>query len=728
MRIDRQKGDVVSTAVAGAGSRGMPVVGAMLTAAMAAACGPSYPPPPDTRVEIVVDTLHGVPIADPYRWLEDRDAPETRAWINAQNEYAELIVGRTPLRDHMEERLGQLMDIDDAGSPRKAGDYQYFTLRRSGEDLPILYRRPVPGDEEEARRPIDPAGDYEVVLDPHTMDAEHTTRVSMVGFSDDGSLMIYSVRDGGEDEQRIRVRDLETGVDLPDSLPWSLYGNISFSPDDGGFYYVRRSREVGPRVLYHALGTDTEDDRLIFGDGYEPTAFINLNQADEGRYLIFGVQHGWARTEVHFQDVESGGGVQTLVDDVDARFYSRFIEGELYMRTDLEADRNRLVAVDLGAPARENWREVIPEGDDVMENFTWIDDKLYVTYLNDASNQIRVFEKDGTPAGEVPIPEFNSASIRGGDDGEAFLTLASFTSPSVTYRVDLETGEREEWDRREVDWDPEGVVVEQVWRTSSDGTRAPMWVIHHEDVELNGQNPTLLTGYGGFYVARKPGFSTTAAAWLEMGGVYAVATLRGGSEYGESWHRDGMLLNKQHVFDDFISAAEWLIDSGYTTPDRLAIQGGSNGGLLVASAFTQRPELFRAVVCTVPDIDILRFFKYTRNNNAPAMLEYGSSEDRDQFEAIRAFSPYQNVREGTDYPAVMFATGDLDTRVPPLAARKTTARMQAATTSGLPVILRYHPKRGHAAGGGLPMSRRIVDTAMQLTFLLQQLGVEWPSE
>jgi prolyl oligopeptidase len=213
-----------------------------------------------------------------------------------------------------------------------------------------------------------------------------------------------------------------------------------------------------------------------------------------------------------------------------------------------------------------------------------------------------------------------------------------------------------------------------------------------------------------------------------MGGVYAVATLRGGSEYGESWHRDGMLLNKQHVFDDFISAAEWLIDSGYTTPDRLAIQGGSNGGLLVASAFTQRPELFRAVVCTVPDIDILRFFKYTRNNNAPAMLEYGSSEHRDQFEAIRAFSPYQNVREGTDYPAVMFATGDLDTRVPPLAARKTTARMQAATTSGLPVILRYHPKRGHAAGGGLPMSRRIVDTAMQLTFLLQQLGVEWPSE
>ena len=688
------------------------------------ACSPTYPDPPDTRVEVVVDTIHGIAIPDPYRWLEDRDAPETRTWIKTQNEYAEKIVGQSPLRSEIEARLTRLMDIDDVGSPREAGDYQYFTLRRAGHDLPVLYRRPIPKNGEDTYQPIDPAQIYEMVIDPHEMDPGHTTRVGIVDFSNDGRLMIYNVKDGGEDEYRIQIRDLTRGVDLADSLPRSLYGNISFSSDDLGFYYVQRSREIGPRVLYHTLGTKSEADRLIFGEGIAPTAFINFSYHDEGEILLFSVQHGWARTDVYFQDLSSGKPIQTVVEGEDARFYTRYLDGELYMRTNLDADKNRLVAVDLGQPDREAWREVIPEGPDVLENFDLIDDRWYVTYLHDASNRIEVFERNGTPAGEISVPKHHTAVIRGYREGTALLTLSSFTNPSTTYLIELgATEEPTVWDRREVEWDGSGLIVEQVWRTSKDGTRAPMWIIHHKNIELDGRNPTLLTGYGGFYSPRKPSFNTYAATWLEMGGVYAVATLRGGSEYGESWHRDGMLLNKQHVFDDFISAAEQLIELGYTSPDKLGIQGSSNGGLLVAAAFTQRPDLFRAVVCTVPDIDILRFFKYTTNNNAPALLEYGSSEHRDQFEAIRRFSPYQNVRAGTDYPAVFFATGDLDTRVPPLGARKTTARMQAATSSGLPVVLRYHPKGGHAAGRGVPFSRRIVDTAMELTFLAQQLDL-----
>jgi prolyl oligopeptidase len=419
-----------------------------------------------------------------------------------------------------------------------------------------------------------------------------------------------------------------------------------------------------------------------------------------------------------------GGSVTPVAVDLDARFYPRVIDGTLYMRTDFEADKNRVVAVDFSNPDREHWREVIPESEDVMEDFTLIKDRWYVTYLHDVSNQIKIFEKNGTPAGELDIPELHSASISGGRNGQAFLTLSSFTTPETVYRIDLATGERTIWEQQKPNWNGDGVVVRQVWFMSPDGTRAPMFVMHRKDITLDGQNPTLLTGYGGFYVARKPGFSTTGALWVELGGVYAVATLRGGSEFGESWHRDGMLVNKQHVFDDFISAAEWLVDSGYTSPGKLAIQGASNGGLLVGAAFTERPDLFRAVGIGFPDVDILRFFRHTTNNNAPALLEYGDARIPEQFEAIRQYSPYQNVRPRTRYPAVMFTTGDLDTRVPPLGARKMTARLQAATTSGLPVILRYHAKAGHAGGRGLPFSRRVEDVAMEMTFLLQQLGVE----
>ena len=693
-----------------------------LLATFAVSCSPDLSPP-ETIVDDRVEQMHGIPIPDPYHWLEDRTSIETQDWVNQQNQYAEQVVGNSPVRKHIEERLRGLNDIAISPSPREVGDYHYFSLRLPGNDLPVIYRKKLQESEEANSSPINPFEEFETVLDPHGLSPENTTRFSIIDFNKDGNLMLYSVRDGGEDEIRIRTRNVFTSTDLPDSLPRSLYGSVLFSHDQKGIYYVKRSRTIGPRVMYHKLGTEISEDRVIFGEDCVPEQFINVKEVKDGRYLLFTVQHGWAKSEVHFMDKAGDKAVRTIVDDIDARFYTSFIDGELLMRTDYGADNNRLLAIDLENLDRANWREGIPEKKDVMESFVKIEDKFYVTYLNNGSNEIKVFDEEGDSVGEISVPAFHRASIKSRGEKKAHLTVESFLTPSTIYNIDLASGDRSLWNKREVNWFPDNYVVEQVWRKSKDETSLPMWIVRHKDQELNGQNPTWLSGYGGFYAARKPGFSATVALWLELGGVYAVATLRGGSEYGESWHQAGMLLNKQNVFDDFISAAELLIDQGYTNSDRLLIQGGSNGGLLVGAALTQRPELFRAVLCGFPDVDILRFPWYSTSNNAPALLEYGDSRIPEHFQVIREYSPYQNVVTDTDYPAVMLTTGNLDTRVPPSAALKMTARLQASTASGYPVILRYHQKAGHAAGRGLSFNRRIIDTAMELTFAVQELEV-----
>jgi prolyl oligopeptidase len=676
------------------------------------------PQPPVTRVENVTDAIHGMAFVDPYRWLEDQDGAETRRWLAAQETYAEQVIGRPPHRARFESRLRELMDRPDVGRPQKGGDFEYFTLRRRGQELAVICRRPAAQSKEK----IDAAKPYDVVIDPHPMSAGQTTTVDLIAVERDGKRLIYGVRDGGQDERELRIRDLAAGRDLPEQYPNALYDGASFRADGTGFYYVRRSRQTGARVRFHAWGTPIERDAVVFGEGYGPRSFVNLTQADEGRWFIYTVQHGWARTEVFVQDVKNAGPIVPIVTDADARFYPRFVEGELWMRTDLDASNNRLVAVDLARPARATWRTVVAERDEVMEDFALIGGKLYVTYLRDAANRIRVFNKDGSEAGEVAVPPFSSASIRADGEKQAVLTVESFLAPETTWRIDLETGARTEEDSPEIPWTADAFEVEQVWATSKDGTRLPVFVVRRKDMPKDGTVPVYLTGYGGFYAPSKPRFSPAAAAWLEGGGAYALAILRGGSEYGERWHRAGMLINKPRVFEDFIAAGEWLVANRYTSPARLAIAGVSNGGLLAGAALTMRPDLFRAVVCGFPDVDILRFNQYTHANNMPALLEYGDAAIREQFEVIRQYSPYQHVRPGVAYPAVMVTSGDLDTRVPPLAARKFTSRLQAATSSGRPVILRYHPKAGHATGRGLPLSRRIEDAAAELTFLRTQLG------
>ena len=692
----------------------------LAAASLATACRGPYPPPPHTPRDPVADTLHGVEFIDDYRWLEEQYSPATRAWIAEQNAYAERIVGGKALRAELAGRLRELMDVSGALLPRRAGDYEYFSFRRPGREVAAIHRRPVPAEREYG--PIDPAGDFEVVLDPLDIHPDGTTGVSIRDFSPDGRLMLYAIRDGGRDEVSIRVRDLATGKDLPDRLPKYLYGRVSFNEDGSGFRYVSRSRETGGRVRLHLLGTAVADDVELFGEGHGPERFIGFTEGGNGRYMVYTVQHGWARTDVYLQDLRADGEPEPIVVGAPARFGVRFVRGDLWLLTNLDAPRNRIVAVDPRNPGPDpaNWRVVLPEAEDVLTGYQVVGDRIYADYLHNVGSRIVRHDMYGTRIDELPVPEHHMATLRPWRDGTALLTLTSLTTPSHVLEIDLQTLETTEWLPSAVPFDGDGYEVGQHWYTSADGTRGPLYVAHRKGLEPGGDTPALLYGYGGFNVSLLPRFDARAAVWMERGGVYAVATLRGGGEFGETWHRGGMLENKANVFDDFLAAAEWLIDRGYTNPGRLAIRGVSNGGLLVANAMITRPDLFRAVFCGFPDLDMVRFNRFTDTNNMPALLEYGNAAVSEEFEVLQAISPYQNVLDGVDYPAVMLTQGDLDTRVPPLQARKMAARLQAATGSGLPVILDYDPRAGHA--GGRTFSRRVRNAAMELAFLLGQVG------
>ncbi len=712
-------------------------------------CGGSAPPlvAPMTRVDTVTDTLHGETFPDPYRWLEQQDAPETREWLAAQAAYADRVLPRDETRLALERRLAQLIDRAEIGAPRRGGHFEYFTLRRVGEELPAIYRRPAPeapapplstnggsGAERSgapapaARAPIDPTSRYETVVDPRPLSPDATTRVELVAVDRDGRYLVYAVRDGGQDEHQLRVRDLAANQDLADRFAPGLYSSVVLTSEGDGFYYSLRSRQTGARIRKHLWHTDPAADALVFGEGYGPTTFVSVLQSEDGAWLVFTAAHGWASTDVFALDRTTAGATPFAVaQGLGARFYPRFVGGELWLRTDLDAPNNRVVAVNLRQPARARWRVVLPEQSDVLEDAVVIGDAIYGHYLREAASRIVRFDRRGANGVVVEVPAMSSASLRGDGPGQAVLTVESFAAPEQSWRVDLATGARTIERGPEIPWDGAGVEVRYGAATSKDGTRVPVWVVHKKGLPRTGATPTLLFGYGGFYAAQRPSFTPLAGAWVEAGGVYAVAILRGGSEFGEPWHRAGMLENKPRVFEDFIAAGEWLVSEKYASPATLGITGASNGGLLVGAALTQRPELFSAVLCAFPDVDILGFNRYTANNNLPALLEYGDAAIKEQFDVIKGYSPYQRVRAGTSYPAVMVTSGDLDTRVPPLSARKFTARLQASSTSGRPVILRYHPKAGHAANYGMPLSQRVQQAAAEMAFMMRELGLPMPA-
>lgn len=659
---------------------------------------------PSTRQDNVREVIHGVEVVDPYRWLEDSDSAETRRWIDAQNAYAHSLLDKQPIRKSISRRLMQMLRHDQIGLPVQRNGYYFFTKRAAGQELWSIYRRRGAN------------GSDELLVDGDNLSPDHRTSASMLDVSDDGALLAYSLRRGGEDETEIHIHGLE------EHLPRALYLGFAWKSDKTGFYYTVGRRDIGKRLYYHALGSNPTDDREIFGKGYGADTWIEPAVSENGRWLLISIQRGWARGELYFQNLADGGPIRPLITGIDAKFNPHFAGDFLLVQTDWNAPKSRILKIDLRHPAREDWREAVPAGADSMEDSSVIGGRLFVNYLRNVSSRIEQFTLGGERLGQVSLPVPGTGGIHGrADQNEGVLYFSSFTEPYSINLHDVSTGAQHLWYRDAVPFKSDRFETEQVWYESKDGTRVPMFLIHRKGLKPAGGTPTILYGYGGFNVSITPRFDPAVAWWIEHDGMYAVANIRGGGEFGEEWHRAGMLAKKQNVFDDFIAAAEWLIRKNYTNPEKLAIRGGSNGGLLVAAALTQRPELFRAVVCWHPDLDMVRYYKFTRNNNPPALLEYGNAADPVQFKFLYAYSPYQRVRPGTKYPAVLLTSGDADTRVPPEQARKMTARLQAATASGRPVLLLYDSKAGHA--GGEPLSRIVEDSALELAFLSWQLGV-----
>jgi prolyl oligopeptidase len=683
---------------------------ASLLACLGFAAAQSGGPPP-TRRDNVKETLHGGELTDPYRWLEDQNSPETRAWIEAQNKYTDGLLGNRPERAEISQRLGELLKVDTVGLPTERGGRYFFSKRRADQDLSILFMR------------NGATGADEVLVDPHPMSKDHTTSVGLAGVSDDGKLIAYSIREGGADETSIKLMNVDTRAELPDMLPKFRYFGISLKPDKSGMYYTRFGAE-GARVYFHTMGAGPASDTEIFGKGYGPEKIIYSSLSDDGRWLAVVVLHGSSadQTEVYVRDETTKGPLSTVVKDVPARFIPDFAGDKLLIQTNWKAPKGRVLAVDARNPAQANWKEIVPEGSAVMEGITTAGGQVFVNYTENASTKLKAYTPEGKLIREVALPTIGTVSGVGGrwQSKEAFYTFESFLTPATNYRYDVASGAATVWSKPNVPVESDKFEVKQVWYASKDKTRVPMFLVYRKGLQLNGANPALLTGYGGFNVSNTPGFSRDAVLWAEHGGVYALANLRGGGEFGEEWHKAGMLDRKQNVFDDFYGAAEFLIASKYTSAKKLAVAGGSNGGLLVGAALTQRPELFGAVVCFYPLLDMLRY-----QNFLVAKFwvpEYGSSENAEQFKVLRAYSPYHNVKAGVKYPAVLFVTGDADTRVAPLHARKMAALVQASTGSDKPVLLKYDVKSGHS--GGRPVSKIIEDTADEMSFLFWQLGME----
>jgi prolyl oligopeptidase len=667
--------------------------------------------PPATRRDDVREVMHGLELVDPYHWLEDADSTETRAWIAAQNDYTRSFLDAIPVRDRMRTRFREMLIHDSIGAPIQRLGVYFFLKRGAEQDLWSVYRRAGIG------------GQDELLIDPDPMSSDRTLSIGAVAPSEDARLLAYGIRHGGEDETELRVFDVNERRDLPDRLPRGLYQNISWKKDGSGFYYSLARRGIGRRIYFHALGTDADSDREIFGAGYRPENGIFPHASEDGNYLLAMVWWGWLKVELHVQDLRNDGPFRPLVSGIDAKFYPQFAGDYLIVQTDWGAPNGRILRIDLREPAREKWREIVPEAADAILSFAVIGDKVFVNYLHNVTARIAIFSFDGEPLAKMPLPGDGTAGIYGryGRD-EGIVYFGSYTTPYSIYRYNSASGKSDLWYRDAVPFESENFAMRQVWYSSKDGTRVPMFIVHRKDLVLDGNRPTVLYGYGGFSFSLTPQFNHGAAWWIERGGVYAVPNLRGGGEFGEAWHRAGMLEKKQNVFDDFIAAAEWLVANGYTNPDKLSISGGSNGGLLVGAVMTQRPDLMRAVYCWHPDLDMVRFHNYTKNNNPPALLEYGNPADPAQFRFIHAYSPYEHVRPGTKYPAMLLTSGDADTRVPPAQARKMTARMQAATASGLPILLYYDTHAGHA--GFKPTSKVIEDLSLEWAFLAWQLGIE----
>jgi prolyl oligopeptidase len=674
---------------------------------------------PATAALDTTDVLHGEIISDPYRWLEDGDTRETREWTVRQNALTEAYLANVSTREPIRRRLDQLLAIGVLGVPTPVRG-RYFYVRRDGrQNQPVLYWR------------IGVEGADRVAVDPNALNSEGTTALDWYYPSEDGRLLAYGLSQDGSEESVLQILDLDSGHHLPDRIPRMRAASLAWLPDGRGFYYTRYpARDEVPTgeehyhrsVYYHALGADPTADPLLYRP-FQKEYWPGVQLSPDGRWLILQVARTFDQTDLYLQDLSSNGPLVPVAENLPASFEGEIAHGRLFLRTNLDAPTYRLYAVDPERPERESWREIVPpRPDSVLESVQVARERLALTYLEHASSRLHLTDLEGRPVGEVGLPQLGSVfGVDAEWDGEElFYGFSSYTVPPRVYRIDLSAGRSSVWRQVEADVDPSRFTVQQVSYASKDGTPISMFLVHPKALHRNGDNPVYLTGYGGFNISMTPAFSRSLLVWLERGGVLAIPNIRGGGEYGESWHQAGILHRKQNSFDDFIAAAQWLIDEGYTNPDRLAAAGGSNGGLLVGAVVTQRPELFRAAVIQVPLLDMLRYHRFLI-----ARLwipEYGSAEDPAQFQWLRAYSPYHQVRDGIPYPSVLLATAESDTRVDPMHARKMAARLQAATSSDRPVLLRLESRAGH--GAGKPLSKLLDELTDSWTFVFSELGVQ----
>jgi prolyl oligopeptidase len=687
--------------------------------------GPRLVYPPARQVDHV-DVYHGVEVADPYRWLEDLDSAETRAWVEAENRLTFACLDGIAARPAIRRRLTELWNYEKYGLPTRAGGRYFFAKNDGLQNQSAIY----------TLERLD--GTPELLIDPNTLSADGTIALTSYSVSDDGRLMAYGLSSGGSDWEEWRVRDVTTGRDLPDRLAWVKFSNIAWTHDSRGFFYSRYDEpEAGEqleqanyfqKLYYHRLGDPQSVDRLVYERPDHKEWGFQGKVTDDGRYLIINVWRGTEiETAVFCQDLtQPASPVVELLNDFDASYELVGNDGTVFwFQTNLAAPRERLIAVDLRDPARERWREVLPQAAERLETVSVLAGRFVATYLKDAHSQVRVFDLAGRPLGEIELPGLGTVTGFSGRqcDRETFYVFNSYTTPGTVYHHDLD-GVSRVFRRPRVPFDPARYETRQVFYVSPDGTRVPMFITARRGLALDGSNPTLLHGYGGFDVSLTPTFSVANLVWMEMGGVYAVANLRGGGEYGGEWHQAGCKLKKQNVFDDFLAAAEWLVANRYTARQRLALSGRSNGGLLVGAALTQRPDLFGAAVCGVGVLDMLRFHKFTIGWGW--VSDYGSPENPEEFKALYAYSPYHNLQPGTDYPATLITTADHDDRVVPAHSFKFAAALQRAQGGPEPILIRIETRAGH--GSGKPTSKQIDAATDELGFLVKALGVAMPVE
>ncbi|HET9306965.1 MAG TPA: prolyl oligopeptidase family serine peptidase [Candidatus Sulfotelmatobacter sp.] len=695
-----------------------------LTSLIAGAADSKVAEPPVTEKKPVIDIFHGTKVLDNYRWLEDGNNPQTQKWVEQEMAYTRALLDPLPGRAAIQKRLTELLSIGIVTAPQLAGRHYFYMKREGMQNQPILYVRDSLN------------GADRVLVDANRLAADGTVALDWFQPSEFGKYVAYGTSPSGSEMSTLHIVETKTGTILPDTIERTRAASIAWLHDNAGFYYTRYPKKgevpagqemYNRHVYFHLLGSDAETDDLVFGEGRDAEDWPNVQLSNDGRWLLITVEQGWTKSELFLMDLKSERPPSRLTTGKDFLYRGDVYDGKVYITTNEDAPRYRVFVTDVGNFDREAWKEIIPQSDAVLQGAAVFGGKLFTQYEQNASSQLKIFDLEGKKLSDVTLPAIGTVFGTGGrwDRDELFYGFQSFTFAPSIYRYDLKAGATSLWTKVDVpSIDPSAYEVGQEWFQSKDGTRVPMFVVHKKGVQKTGKNPTLLTAYGGFNVSLTPTFSRTAYLWMEHGGVYAVANLRGGAEFGEDWHRAGMLEKKQNVFDDMIAAAEHLISEKYTDKHHLAIQGGSNGGLLMGAMMTQRPDLFRAVVCQVPLLDMLHYQDF---QIAKLWIpEYGTAEKADQFKWLYAYSPYHHVKEGTEYPAVLFMTADTDTRVDPMHAKKMAAEMQAEARNGgsrtRPILLRIESKAGH--GAGKPVTKQIEEFTDVYSFLFWQLGVK----